>query len=368
MDNVKLMVTLIPSFPHFKDFCADQRLAGIRMNCATLEPEEIKQELALLNSHQVSVPLYYDAKGRQMRVEKVHFNPDYLDLTLNHAISVRTPTRVLFKAGEDWAWLERVEEGGRRLIFQGGPQYMVRMGESLHIRHSSLQIHRPYFTDAEMEKIEIIKRAGFKKFFLSYVSSVRYVDEFLDIVGKDSELILKIEDLKGLDFVANEFQKRDNLKLVAALGDLYVEIDRPHEIVNAIRLITEKDPEACVGSRMLLSTAQVVVPPKTLDAMHEVKGLLEGVLSGRLSVKEAKAKYSPVDAHIPEPKDPIPSCADFSMLAWFYDLGYRTMMLCDDLCIHGNLLHIAVNAFDEFRMSYQGQEKARTKKVLFRKF
>lgn len=357
MKDTKLMVTLIPSFPHFRDFCADSRLAAIRLNCATLEPQEIARELELLKSHHITVPLYYDIKGRQLRVEELHLNQDYLDITLNHAISVPTPTPVLFKAGEDGALLERIEENGRRLIFRGGPQYMIRMGESLHIRHPALEIHEPYFADIEMEKLEIVKKAGLKKFFLSYVDSMYYVEKCLEIVGKDSELILKIEDQKGLEFVAREFQKRDNLTLVAARGDLYVEVERPHEIANAMRLIIEKDPEACVGSRILLSTAQVLVPPKTLDEMNILKNILEDVLSGELSVENAQKIYETRKPHIPRSKTPIPSCADFSEIAWLYDLGYRKMMLCDDLCIHGDLLHIAVNAFDEFRYSYRGSKK-----------
>ncbi len=38
---------------------------------------------------------------------------------------------------------------------------------------------------------------------------------------------------------------------MAARGDLYVEINTPHDILNATKLIIEKDPEAIVGSRML---------------------------------------------------------------------------------------------------------------------
>lgn len=107
-------------------------------------------------------------------------------------------------------------------------------------------------------------------------------------------------------YVANEFRKRDNLSLVTAMGDLYIEIARPHQILGAARLILEKDPEACVGSRMLLSVVE----------------------------------------------EPVPSCADFMQLAWLYDIGYRRFLLCDELCLKEDLLATAVNAFESFRSDY----------------
>ena len=39
-------------------------------------------------------------------------------------------------------------------------------------------------------------------------------------------------------------------------------------------------------------------------------------------------------------------------LAWLYDIGYRSMMLCDELCLKDELLELAVSAFDAFRTDY----------------
>ena len=202
--------------------------------------------------------------------------------------------------------LDHLEEGGKRLIFQGGPQYNVNAGESLHIRHPSLKVMGDIFTDIEKEKIDKCKAFGFKRWFLSYVESKRDVDEFRSLVGKDAEVWLKIESPSGLRYVANEFKKEDNLTLVAARGDMYVEMARPHEILNACKDILAADPTACVASRILLSTIQ----------------------------------------------DAVPNCADWSELAWLYDIGYRRMMLCDEMCLKEELLARAVNAFDAFRESY----------------
>jgi pyruvate kinase len=119
-------------------------------------------------------------------------------------------------------------------------------------------------------------------------------------------LILKIESKRGLDFVAKEFVKDERTRLMAARGDLYVEIDRPHQILEAMKLIIEKDRKALAGSRMLLSVA----------------------------------------------RSPVPEACDFSELAWLYDIGYRSMLLCDEICLKQELLSRAVGAFDAFRSSY----------------
>jgi hypothetical protein len=306
--DLKLMVTLWPSFPHFKSFLNDDRLAGIRLNSAMMALPELAKELAICEEYQRAdtVPLFYDIKGRQLRIDEVLPNSHHLEIRLNHPISVAAPTPVLFKAGADAALLESVEDDGYRLVFRGGPKYTVRAGESLHIRHPSLKVGGKQFTVAEMEKIAAVKKSGFTKWFLSYVQNQRDVDEFLELVGRDAEVMLKIEDRKGLDYVARDFRKKDNLSLVTARGDLYVELEMPHDILAAQRLVISKDPEACVASRLMLSII----------------------------------------------RSPVPSCSDFSELAWLYDIGYRNIMLCDELCLKDEFLAPAVAAFDAFRENY----------------
>jgi pyruvate kinase len=304
MKDLELLVTLWPSFPHFGKFAQDKRLSSIRLNTAMVNSYELEKEFSLARSIKDSIPLYFDIKGRQLRVEESMPYKSHLELKINHPVSVKTPTMVLFKAGADRALLKEVKDGNV-LIFDGGPSYLVNAGESFHIRHPSLEVSGPQFTPHEIDKIEKAKKAGFDRFFLSYTQSQKDVDEFRDYIGK-SELFLKIEDKKGLAYVANDFKKDDKTSLMAARGDLYVELDRPHQIIGALKLIADKDPRAAVGSRILLSTIN----------------------------------------------DPVPSCADFCEMAWLYDIGYKRMMLCDELCLKDELLSRAINAFESFRQSY----------------
>lgn len=303
--TLDLLVTLWPSMPHFKRFAMDNRLAGIRLNSAMTHLYDLDAEIKTAMSLDNPVPLWFDLKGRQLRVTEADIKSDHLEIVLNHPIECPTPFPVLFKAGEDDAHCLEVKDHGYRLVFDGGPRYLVHPGESIHIRHPQLVVNGPTFTDAEIKRIQQVAKGGFNHFFLSYVESQRDVDAFREYVGQ-VPIILKIENKVGLDYVANKWKKRDNEWLMAARGDLFVEVDKPHDIMKAMKLIIERDPEGYAGSRMLLSMV----------------------------------------------KKPVPDMADLGDLAWMYEIGYRRLMLCDELCLKEELLSPAVNAFDAFRRSY----------------
>jgi len=303
-NRCELYVTLWPTFPHFRRFAVDYRLAGIRLNSAMIHTHELDNELEIAKTVDDAVPLFFDIKGKQLRVTEVMPYNDHLELTLNHPISVQTPVPVLFKGGEDYALCLEVVDGNH-LVFDGGPGYNVYEGESIHIRHPSLDVGGPVLLDYEIEKVAKAKDAGFSRWCLSYVEKAADIDEFREHIGDDL-VVAKIENKKGLEYVANKFTKEPNLVLMAACGDLYVEIDKPHHIMAALKLISSKDPEAFAGSRMLLSLVQ----------------------------------------------KPVPKCADLLQLAWLYDIGFRRMMLCDEICLKEELLASAVNVFEAFRGAY----------------
>ena len=342
--DLKMFVTLWPSLDHFGEFAHDDRLAGIRLNSAMINASELDDELAILESINPSVPVYFDVKGRQLRVEQVIDTPGHFSLIINHPITVPLPTQVLFKAGADDAPLVAIEDSGRHLIFESGPRFTVIPGESLHLRHPGLEVSGPTFTQLELDKIAKVKQAGMDKYFLSYVESQRAVDEFQELVGRDSEVYLKIESKQGLEYVARDFRKKDNLFLVAARGDLYVEIDYPHQILKALKLIVNKDPQACVASRLMLSVMRSPLPEVVETLKRAFSQDSQTVIDSNLM---ASIMYNPV-----------PECHDFVELAWLYDLGYRTMMFCDEICLHSKLLNTAVGAFDAFREDYVPKPKA----------
>jgi hypothetical protein len=306
--KLELLATLWPEMPYYERFAKDQRIAGIRLNTAMADvgtlPGLVQNAVDL--SH--AKPLYFDVKGKQLRITEVLPNMDHLECRINHPISVRSPTPVLFKAGADGALLDHVEEDGKKLIFHGGPKYKLRSGESLNIRDPSLQVHGPLFTQQQLAFIDIAKRAGIDRYMLSYASSMAEIAEFRKLVGQ-AEIIAKIEDSKGLKFVKEEYRRQPNLGLLNARGDLYVELRKPHDILKASQQIIRADPRAIAGSRILLS--------------------LDG--------------------------DTVPSCADINEIAWLADQGYSRFMFCDGLCLKEDALDRALNVLGAVYNEYKGE-------------
>lgn len=278
-----------------------------------LSEDELLTEFDLLADDPPLAEVFFDVKGRQLRTLEAEHLEDHLELVINHPVDAVPGSLVLFKGGAEYAELDHVEEGGLRLVFQGGPEHKVKPGESFHLTDPSATQAGELFSEWELARIEKAKAAGFTKWLLSYTQSMSDVYQFQELVGEDATIWLKIEDRKGLKMVGTEFQKRDNLFLVAARGDLFVElIQQPHDIMAAMQLIRQADPEAVAGSRILLSVVG----------------------------------------------SPVPSCADLSELGWLFEIGYRRFMLCDEMCLHGEMLDLAVSVFWAVADSYQLTERA----------
>lgn len=340
--HADLFVTLWPTFDHFADFARDDRIAGIRLNSAMIAQPELREGLARIEAVQPTVPLYFDVKGRQLRVSEVLPNSAYLDIRLNHPIEVPTPTMVLFKAGSDPALLGTLSEGGYRLTFSANPRWRVRAGESLHIKDPNLVVRGDIFTQAEKEKIAIVAGSGLvRRWFISYVESWADLHQFTAMVPDFDEIFLKIESKQGLQWAQdNALQMPSKVRLVAACGDLFVEVDQPHDILEATRTIIHADPTALMGSRMMLSTCRT---PSTYLS-EQVRRLAE-------RHPAASADILRVLENSLRPQDP--DFADFTQVAWLYDQGYRSFMLCDELCLKGPTLQVAVGAFDALHKSYR---------------
>jgi pyruvate kinase len=129
---------------------------------------------------------------------------------------------------------------------------------------------------------------------LSYVEGPSDADEVKSLLP-DAELMLKIETQRGLDYARKH--RASQGQLMAARGDLYVEVLRPHRIVSALRDIIEADPQAVVASRIFDSLAHT----------------------------------------------PIPVSADVSDAAYLISLGYRTFLFGDIVCLQREPLLEALN-------------------------
>jgi pyruvate kinase len=111
----------------------------------------------------------------------------------------------------------------------------------------------------------------------------------------EAEIILKIETQRGLDFVRRHGAAHG--RLMAARGDLYVEVLRPHRVVGALRDIIAADPQAVVASHILDSLGH----------------------------------------------HPVPASADIGDVAFLLALGYRTCLLGDMICFQRDSVVAALN-------------------------
>jgi len=141
------------------------------------------------------------------------------------------------------------------------------------------------------------------KVMLSYVESVEDVDEVKKLLS-NAEVILKIETHRGLDFAKTRGAKHG--RLMAARGDLFVEVLRPHKIASAVKAIVKADKDAIVASRILDSMAA----------------------------------------------SPIPASADIGDVAFLLEIGYRTFMLGDQVCLRRDSVIEALNLLEEMEKEH----------------
>jgi pyruvate kinase len=93
---------------------------------------------------------------------------------------------------------------------------------------------------------------------------------------------------------------------MAARGDLFVEVIRPHKIAAAVKAIIQADKDAMVASRILDSMAI----------------------------------------------SPIPSSADIGDVAFLLEIGYRAFMLGDSVCLRRESVIEALNLLEEIAKDY----------------
>jgi pyruvate kinase len=88
---------------------------------------------------------------------------------------------------------------------------------------------------------------------LSFVETSKDLEDVLAL-DPEAELLAKIESKRGLEWVRREYARYEgHVRLMAARGDLYLELDEPGDMLDALRAIVEADPEAVAASRILSS-------------------------------------------------------------------------------------------------------------------
>lgn len=293
-------IVTIPPYANFIDEVARHPIVrGLRLN--TVMPLREGPGEALDRLAKFGQPLWVDLKGRQLRVVGAAI-PPYTEITLSHRITVQTPTTAFFSDGNESA--EVVAVDGQRLILDGGIRRLIGPGESVNIPHPSLRIEGT-LTETDHAYLAAMKERGLTKVMLSFVETPTDVDEVKSLLP-GAEVVLKIESQRGLAYATRH--KAEQGRLMAARGDLYVEVIRPHRLPAALRQIIQADPQAIVASRIFDSLA-----------------------------------FSP-----------IPTSADISDIAFLLSLGYRAFMLGDNICQQRDSVIEALNLLEAIRKDYFG--------------
>jgi pyruvate kinase len=275
---VRAIVTAPPYAPFLAEVAAHPLVSGLRLNTVMPLAETPQQALARLASF--GQPLWVDLKGRQLRVVEAAV-PPFTAVRVSHRIRVETPADAFFDDGREHARVVAVD--GDRLILEDSPRRVVGPGESVNVVHPSLEIEGT-LTDTDRSYLDALRELGMTRVMLSYVERSEDVEEVRTLLP-GAEVLLKIETQRGLAFAKRVGATLGHL--VAARGDLYVEVGRPHEIIRAVQDILAADPEAVVASRLFPSLARF----------------------------------------------PVPEAVDLGDAAFLLEIGYRTFLLGDEVCL-----------------------------------
>ncbi len=286
--NVRAIVTVPPYASFLEELAAHPAVSGFRLN--TIMPLRSGPAEALAHLQRFGQSLWVDLKGRQLRVVGAAI-PPYTEVRLSHRIRVQTPVDAFFSDGRECVRVVAVD--GDRLILEDGPRRLVGPGESVNIVHPSLEIEGT-LTDTDRAYLAAMAELGLRRVMLSYVEHPSDVKEVQGLLP-GAEVMLKIETLRGLALARTHGASLG--RLMAARGDLYVEVLRPHRIVSALHDVVAADAEAVVASRLLDSLTH----------------------------------------------HPVPESADIGDVAFLLALGYRTFMLGDALCLQREPVIEALN-------------------------
>jgi len=286
--NVFLSADPGQEFP--REILQSPLIKGIRINTGAPTSDSKVKILDTFQTIIYPIKPWIDLKCRELRLIKEATIPqEYLEI--NHKIEVETPVVLYYNEGNNYVIIDEVKDGNKLHVkppdnYTGSEVIRFGNGASINISDSSLKIEG-YLTTNDIEYIKAANEVELHNYFLSYVESVEDIENLLKF-DPQANVIAKIESKKGLNFIKNDYNEiRNKARLLAARADLYIELDRPHEILDALKIIIQKDSSAIGASRILESFLEL---------------------------------------------EKVPRCTDFTDLGYLMELGYKTFLLGDDLC------------------------------------
>ena len=300
---VNAIVTMPPYAPYIGEVLRHPVVSGIRLNTVMPVKESLEDVLKHLSDDAAKYgkELWVDLKARQLRVA-TYAVPPFTEIELSHKIYAEAGAKAYFSDGKESATIAAVN--GNRLIMLEGPKRVVGPGEAVNIPHHSLQIDG-YLTNTDKNYIEAALKIGLHNYMLSFVEGKGDVEALKEVDSK-ATIIAKIESRKGLGYVAEEWN--GEARLMAARGDLYIELQMPHHIIPALERIIAKDKAAIAASRIFPSLAYSLEPAS--QDIGDADNLLR--------------------------------------------MGYRTLMFGDDVCMQRDSIISGLNLLRAIAEKYEG--------------
>jgi len=318
---MKLLLTIPPNV-RFSEVVTHPIVEGIRINTTLPIQGTIEDYLQQAQEQADKKDVWVDLKCRQLRI--INYTVDFHNdrethyIELSHKIKVHLPVEMYIDDGNFSATITDILNGNKLVVpgsvqkKEGLPlpvssQSGIRPGMSISILDKSLEIDG-YLTDKDKEYVESSRKIGMHRYMLSFVEQGSDIDSVRNL-DPDAIILAKIESEKGLDFVRQDYRNyRNNITLMAARGDLYVEVDKPDKIINACEDIIRLDPSATFASRMFESLKDL---------------------------------------------DKIPKCQDLFDVYCGMKLGYKRFLLGDDVCFYKESVLAAIHLFDLLAEKYE---------------
>lgn len=295
-NDLNLIVTQGPYSTFLEEIASLNNVGGIRLNTIMpIKEGKIKDKLIELKSIINPKILWIDLKSRQLRIREFANTP-YTAITISHKIKVKTPTLVYFDNGNVTGKLLEVD--GNKLILEDYVGRLLGPGEAVNILDESLEYIEPSFlTEKDMLYINLCKQLDINHFMLSFVESKSDI-EYLKNLYPECVICSKIENKKGINNLIEITKNSDYV--MAARGDLYIEIDYPHNISKVLKKIIQMaGNKSIAASRMLISLL----------------------------------------------RRSLPSCSDIMDIQFLREMGYFNFLIGDDICFKREILIRAVNIF-----------------------
>ncbi|MFX0099770.1 MAG: pyruvate kinase [Candidatus Hodarchaeota archaeon] len=298
---MEVFLTIPPDSAFIEAISTLSMVKGFRFNTGLELPGEKEGHLAEYKRQIGDKDLWIDLKCRELKVlNRTELTLRQSVLEINQPIDAKPPFSLYYNEAKNYVEVEKIIEGNKLQVFfppSTPDDFKITFGKGASLNIPEARIIGGYLTERDKEYIRAGRSLGIHTYCLSFVENKSDIEQVLEL-DPDARIIAKIETPRGLNFIKTDYASvKDRVRLMAARGDLYVEIDRPHKILSALKMIIELDDNAIAASRLL----QSVLNPNQL-----------------------------------------PNCAELSDVALLLKLGYKAFLFGDYVCEDEDALKSAI--------------------------